>query len=393
MATQLFLLLFIIYGSSFYIGKLLQKIRIPWIFTGLLLGAFLSMQGTWFTQVFASNEFSLLAELGVLFLLFIIGFSIDLKSIVKQGKFIAGSAALIILGESLVGSILMYTLFDLSLGLSILVATSFATVGEVVLLPILDEFKLTKKKLGQTILGIGVLDDVIEVIVLLILSMILASRLDSSSAVIFEHILLAIFLVTSPFLLRYTGFIKQSWRYAKTEHLFVGAMMMLFLFIMMGSIIDAPELAAIAAGIAINHYLPDSQRKMFESEIRTMAYGFFAPLFFVSVGYETDFSGLGALLPTIIFVTLATSITKVILTYTATHKRLGSHGSIVAGVALSIRLSTSIIVIKLLFDNGLIPANVYTTLIGSTIVFKFINPPLIAHLIQRWNLTKAETGN
>jgi Ca2+-transporting ATPase len=389
MIRELVLLLFVLFGLNFYLGKVLQKVRIPWIFTGLLVGAFFSIQGSWFANVFASEQFELLAKLGVLLLLFIIGFSIDTESIRRQGSFIFRSTIAIILGEAIVGTILMHAVFDLSWGISALVATSFATVGEVVLLPILEEFKMTKGKVGQTILGIGVLDDIIEVVVILILSIIVGAQTDTQSVVVFEHILLALFLIISPILLRYIGFIKQSWKYAMKEHLFVGTMMLFFFFVWLGLIIDAPELAAIAAGIAVRYFLPNDQIDLFETEIKTMAYGFFGPIFFLSVGYETDFSGFGSIIPLIVAITLITSITKIVITYFSTRKNIGAHGSIVAGVALTIRLSTSIIVIKLLYDNQIIPAEVFTVLIGTTILFKFINPPLIAYLIKRWDLARA----
>lgn len=386
MEKEIFLLLFAIYGISFYLGKILQKIRIPWVFTGLLIGTFLSIQGSWFSGALNSDSFALLADLGVLFLLFIIGFSIDIEEIRRQGSFIFRSTAMIILGEAIVGTILMHSLFELSWGISALTATSFATVGEAVLLPILDEFKLTGKKLGQTILGIGVLDDVIEVIAILALSIVIGAKSETQTAAIIEHVALAIFIIFSPLLLRHIGFIKQSWRYAKTEHLFVGTMMLMFAFIWLGSIIDAPELAAIAAGIAVRTYLPQNHINLFESEIKTIAYGFFAPLFFVAVGYDTQFSGFSTMLPLIIIITLTTSLAKILITYFSTRKELGGRSSVVAGIALTIRLSTSIIVIKLLLDNQIIPAEVFTVLIGTTILFKFINPPLIAYLIRRWKL-------
>ena len=52
---------------------------------------------------------------------------------------------------------------------------SFATVGEALLFPILDEFKVINTKLGQSIIGIGTLDDVIEVFVLILLIFLLGS--------------------------------------------------------------------------------------------------------------------------------------------------------------------------------------------------------------------------
>jgi len=385
---RLLLLLFIVYATTFYGGKLLQKVRIPWIFAALLLGTVFSLQGNWFNDIFQSGSFQLLSEFGILFLLFIIGFSINLKEIRKQGLFILRSTMFIILGEAIVGTLLIHTFFDLGWLVSILVASSFATVGEAVLLPILDEFNLTKKRLGQTILSIGVLDDVIEIVVLIIVSLTISANFDSGLSTALGHALLALVLILSPWALKYFGFIKHSWQFAKKEHLFIGTMMVFMAFVWFGTLIDATELAALIAGIVVNNALPDGHIKMFESEIKLLAYGFFAPIFFVSVGIETNFDSFGSVLPLSLLLALGTSITKIVITYYSTHRHIGEHESIVAGIALTVRLSTSIVVIKILLDNNIIPSNLFTVLVSTTIIFKFINPPLIAYLIKKWGLSE-----
>ena len=58
---------------TFLLGRLLEKIRIPWIFSALLIGLGLAAYNP-FTEVTDSSSFIFLAELGMFFLLFIIGF-------------------------------------------------------------------------------------------------------------------------------------------------------------------------------------------------------------------------------------------------------------------------------------------------------------------------------
>ena len=157
-------------------------------------------------------------------------------------------------------------------------------------------------------------------------------------------------------------------------------------FVWLGTIIGTPELAAIIAGVVIKSALPKDQIKLFESEINTAAYGLFAPLFFIDVGSEIDLSAFRRYALITVFIIVVTSATKVLLTVLNTSRYLGEKGAIVAGIALTVRLSTSIIVIKLLFTHGFIPVELFTVLVGTTMVFKFINPPLISYLITRWRL-------
>jgi Ca2+-transporting ATPase len=163
---SIFLLLGGIFLFTFLVGILLEKFRIPWIFAALILGLILAFQNP-FEVLTSSETFKFLAWLGMYFLLFLIGFELDLKKIKTLGKFIIKSTFFIIFFEAFFGSLLVHSVFGYSWFISILVALSFATVGEAVLIPILDEFKLTKTKLGQSILGIGTLDDIIEVFLII----------------------------------------------------------------------------------------------------------------------------------------------------------------------------------------------------------------------------------
>ena len=89
---------------------------------------------------------------------------------------------------------LVHFVFGYNWIISIIVALSFATVGEAILIPILDEFKIINTKLGQSIIGIGVLDDLIEVAVLIFAIVLIGSK---SSIVNSYLILLSLIVLIS----------------------------------------------------------------------------------------------------------------------------------------------------------------------------------------------------
>ena len=70
--------LMIIYGLTYFFGKLLEKIRIPWVFSALIFGMLFSVNNP-FKQFTSANEFSFMSDMGMYLLLFIIGFGIDFK--------------------------------------------------------------------------------------------------------------------------------------------------------------------------------------------------------------------------------------------------------------------------------------------------------------------------
>ena len=188
---SIYLFLSISFILIFLIGKLLEKIKVPWIFAALIVGFFLAIKNP-FQAVTSSNTFNFLAELGMYFLLFVIGMEVDVKEFKKLGKFIIEGTLFITLFCALFGFIIVYYFFNVNWFVAFIVALSFSTVGEAILIPILDEFKIVNTKLGQSIIGIGVLDDVFEIFTLILIIPLVASPVKNTSGNIIT-ILVALF--------------------------------------------------------------------------------------------------------------------------------------------------------------------------------------------------------
>jgi Kef-type K+ transport system membrane component KefB len=150
--------------------------------------------------------------------------------------------------------------------------------------------------------------------------------------------------------------------------------------------VESAALGALLAGIALKNIIPDKLLNFIDSEIRTMAYGFFAPLFFLNVGISTDINYI-ILYPFLILLVLAmVTATKLISSYIMGKKVLGVRKSIILGIGLSVKLSTSIVILKLLFEKGLIQADLYSILIGAMIISQLIVPFLLSYIIKKWEI-------
>ncbi|MFQ5620740.1 MAG: cation:proton antiporter [Candidatus Nanoarchaeia archaeon] len=383
---NLFLFLASMFLLIFVIGKLLEKIRVPWIFSALLIGLGLAVYNP-FSEITASPAFNFLAELGMYFLLFIIGFELDIKEILKQKDFVFKTTFAVILAETTGGSIVVHYVFGVSWPISILVASSFATVGEAVLLPILDEFKLVKTRLGQTILGIGVLDDIVELLTLIIASVFISRSVGQAhSNIWFTFIVLGALFVLMYLLIKLQENMKRFY-FKDVPSLFLFILFFFFLFTGLGAIVNAAAIGAILAGIALRNMLPHKKRELIDAEVRTMAYGFFAPLFFLWVGIDTDVDYLIKYPLLILLFMAVTKSTKIITSYFMGRKILGPKKSIILGVSLCVKFSTSIILIKMLFESNLISQHLYSVFIGTKIAFKFVVPFLLAYLITKWKIS------
>ncbi|KYK25036.1 hypothetical protein AYK26_02470 [Euryarchaeota archaeon SM23-78] len=382
---NLILFLALVFLVTFIIGRLLEKIRVPWIFSALLIGLGLAAYNP-FPEVTSSSSFGFLAELGMIFLLFIIGFELNVKRIFQQKGFIFKTTFAVIAAEAIVGGFIIHYVFDTPWLIAFLVASSFATVGEAVLLPILDEFKLVKTRLGQTILGVGVLDDIIEVITIIVAVAFIGRSAGHAHFNIGLNLLILLLLFGLVFI--FVGLQKKihSFKFKDIPSFFLFIIFFIFLFVGIGKYVESVALGALLAGIALRNIVPQDKLRFIDSEIKTMAYGFFAPIFFLWVGISTDVNYLFKFPFLVLLIIAMTNITKILTSYFVGRKVLGWRKSIVLGISLSVKFSTSIVIIKLLFENGLIQSSLYSVLIGTTIAFKFVVPFLLSYFINVWRI-------
>lgn len=385
---NIFLFLSLLFLFTFLIGMLLEKIRIPWVFSALLLGMGMSLWNP-FSATTSSEFFQTISQWGMYFLLFVIGLDMDMKGLKKQMGFIANSTMIIIFISTVLSAVAIELIFKTGWVLSSLLALSLATVGEAILIPILDEFKLTNSPLGQSIIGIGTFDDIIEVALLLVVGLMVGTSTDFQSWLMQSAFtlggLLALFILTSLFiLLRSQG---KTFRIKPIETLFLFSLFVLFLFIGVGEISDSAPLAAILAGIALRSFLPASRMEGIEKEVKTMSYGMFTPLFFFSVGLSLNLPYMWNNFPLVLLVIIIATVAKLIGTFVAAGKKLGWKCTLTLGIGLSVRFSTGIIVLKILYDSGLISENIFTLLTAASAATSFIVPLFFSQVVNKWSST------
>jgi Kef-type K+ transport system membrane component KefB len=385
---NIFIFLSIVFFATFIVGRLIEKVKVPWIFASLLIGTVLSLYNP-FKEITNSTTFRLLASLGMYFLLFIIGFEINLKEFKEKTGFIIKSTLFIILLEAIIGTVVIHYLFDTTWLISLIVSMSFATVGEAVLIPILDKFKIINTRLGQLIIGIGTFDDAIEIILLVVVGILVGSVNGSNQS--HETIsiiggLILLFILTRGFIsLKNKGF---KFKFTQIESLFLIVLALLFLFLGIGSLAEAAPLAALMAGIAVKVFVPRERIKLIEKEIKAIAYGLFSPLFFISVGLSVNLPYLVKYPLAILLVIIASNGAKIFGSLVMGRKYLGNKESLLLGIGLSVRFSTSLVIIKVLFDNGLIGNEIYSVIIASSIVFNFAIPLIFSNLLSKWKVKK-----
>ena len=130
--------------------------------------------------------------------------------------------------------------------------------------------------------------------------------------------------------------------------------------------------------------------------IEVISYGFFGIMFFFWVGLSVDVEGMlhEPLLAILLF--LAAFAGKLLGIFIMVPMgKLNVREAWVIGIGLNARLTTEIIVAKLLFDAGLIDNHLFTALIAASSLSTIVVPLLFTFMVRRWGtqLTQKSTGS
>ncbi|NMC12596.1 MAG: hypothetical protein GYA34_06905 [Chloroflexi bacterium] len=373
-------------------GYLINRyFQMPWMFTVVIFGMILSSLGL-FKDVMGSVEFHFLSQIGMLFFLFTIGIDLELRDIGKLGKYIVGGNILLTLTEGSLIALFLYFVFPEFVSHSIVVALlcgiAFGTVGEVILLAILKEFGLEKTRFGQLALGIGVFDDVFEILALAVIVALPAFTSGASQNAAWQKSLnivltLAGILIGTVLLSLAGKFTRRFLEKIPGDSFVIPFIifMMLFAFIYFGAtgFENLGVVAAIFSGIAVRQVLPDKFIQQYKKPVFFVGNIFLGPFFFLSLGGSMS---LNAMLtyPLLILIIMVISLSsRMAISYLLFHKLLGKRQSLVMGVGLTAKFSTSVISENLLFTSGLITQPLYSALMAAFIILK----PIIVGVFSR----------
>lgn len=374
------------------IGYLIYRyLQMPWMFTLVVSGMVLSAFGL-FREVMQSDVYQFLASAGLYFFLFTIGVDLDLGEIRKLGGYIAGGNILLTLTEGTLIALLLYFGFPQFVSHSIFVALlcgiAFGTVGEVILLAILKEFGLERTRFGQLALGIGVFDDVFEILALAVIVALPAFTSSGSPTTARQDavgITLALGgIIVATALLALAGKTTRRILSKVDGNSFVIPFiifMVIYAYLYFGAkgFQNLGAVAVIFSGIAVKQLLPEKLLDQYKKPVFFVGNIFLGPFFFLSLGGHMSFDSLLAY-PLLILAIMAISLlSRMGIAYLLFHKLLGARQSIVLGIGLTAKFSTSVISENLLFTSGLIAQPLYTTIMATFILLK----PIIVGVFSR----------
>lgn len=393
---ELLLDIALLLGITYMLAGILTRFRIPGLLAALLVA--MAIHYTPFGTRLLAPEFSIplgfLAQLGVLFLLFFIGLQIDTKEMLKSSADIIWLTALNTIVPFLLGVLVMLGL-GYSWLLAFVVGMTRMPTAEAVIVPILDDFGLIRSRVGTFIIGAGVLDDIIEVILVAFISIWIGDNSNIAGA---NNIALfvgsAIFILLAWISYRWLIAHMADWLPRRTSNLMLLSMVVLFGF---GGLSQYTELGMIVGAITAGVLMRPTFDNMGEvgsqviMTIKSISYGFLGLMFFFWVGLNADLQQIMQAPTLAILLYLAGTLGKLVGVFLMVPLgKINVREAWVIGVGLDARMTTEIIVAKMLFDAKLIDQYLFTALVSAASFTALSVPLLFTVLVRQWGASLSE---
>lgn len=291
---QLVLILF----SARLFGEVAAYFQIPSVIGELVAGIIIGPSVLGLIEI--SNPIHLLAQIGIILLLFEVGIETDIGHLSS-----AGVKALIVAVGGVVlpfilGFLISYYSFAFSLLASLFIASTLTATSIGITLRVLRDLKKQNSQEAQIIIGAAVLDDIIGIVLLAMLYEFSVSgeiNLLSTGKVLLFIIL---FFFISPILAKAVSQIIRKWD-EKSDIpglLPTTIVSLILLFAWTAHYLGAPELlGGFAAGLALSRqfffpfaaFLHESKEfsHRVEKQMRPIVH-LFTPIFFVAIGLSLD---------------------------------------------------------------------------------------------------------
>ncbi|MEE9203782.1 MAG: cation:proton antiporter [Nitrospirales bacterium] len=389
---EILLDLALLFGLAYLLAGLLERVRIPGILGALFVGMALHYTplGARLLSPEIYGPLTFLAQLGVLFLLFYIGLQIDLVEMRAMSGDIIWCTILNTAVPFLLGMAVMLAL-GYGWTLAFVIGLTRMPTAEAVVVPILDEFHLIRTRVGEFIVGVGTLDDVLEVFMVAVVSVWIGEKAGGSASGLASDVLgivvgLLVFVSLAWISYRWLIPSLNRWLPRQPRNLILLAMLVLFGF---GGLSEYASLGmvvgAITAGILMRPAFDNMAGEQTMQVIRAISYGFLGLVFFFWVGISADLAGVVQAPTLAILLYLAGTLGKLIGVFLMVPMgKLNVREAWTIGVGLDARLTTEIIVAQLLLGAQLIDAGLFTALVTAASFTALTVPVVFSLLLRRW---------
>jgi len=354
-----------------------RLLGMPAIVVETLLGILLGP--SFFCFLEERHWLSAMALIGFIYLMFVVGLEVELDVLKEElPKVIVIALASFIIPFTLGYLVaIRYNLPPVFIG----VALSTTSMG--VVLPTIREF-LQKSSVAQVLLGAAILVDVISMFAL---TYVVEERfLSPHGAILLFAVILSLFVIIA--LLRQRTSTRAKLIPIVGEH-YLDVRICIALIFGFAVLAEVIGIHAIVGSFLAGLLVSELRRRVrsLSEKLLSFGYGFFIPIFFITVGVRTNlWLVLGNLreIEVLVSLIIVGFVGKILGAYLAS-RLVGFNGreSLFMGLAMSARLSLIIAAAELGLSVGLISPSLYSTLILLAIVSVLLSPTLARAVMER----------
>lgn len=389
---QEFFPFFVILLVAVIFSQAFMRMRIPWVVSLIVGGIIVGPNGLdWFRS---NDTIEFLATIGLVLLMFMAGVESKLDNIKGLGKKIALIGGLGGLVPTIAG-VTVALAFGYDWSTALLLGIIFMSSAVALLVPSFQQHKIIDADLGRTIIASAIIIDAISLLLLSVFLQFAAAQTGELTTLLVYPIAL-VALGAFAWLLPKLRWVALSGMDQDDNDLFerelrftilmVISLVVFFEFVGLHAII-----AGFFAGMILSRHLSNT---LLKAKLHALSYGFFVPVFFVSMGASTDITvfteGPSALVVMLVVITVLTS-TKFISGYLG--GRLAGFdltASKYVGASIVPQLSTALAVAFLGFGEGLLDQSLLSAIVGLAIVTSIISPFYVNKLGQQIMARKPE---
>lgn len=328
-----------------------------------------------------SEIISVLAELGVIILLFEIGLESDLQELIKVGPQAAVVAVVGVVAPFAAGTAGLVLLFGINTIPAIFAGAALTATSIGITAKVLAELGQLATKEGQIIIGAAVLDDVLGIIVLAVVASLAKTGEVEIVSTIWLIVSAGTFLIgaiivgrlLSPLFVSLVDGMKTRGQLLTVSIVFAFVLSYIATVIQLEAI-----LGAFAAGLILAE---TSKRGELEEQVLPIA-DLFVPIFFVCVGAKTDLSVLNPAVPSnreglviAAFLIVVAIVGKVITGFTVFGQ--DKLNKIAIGVGMIPRGEVGLVFAGVGSASGALSESTEAAIIMMVILTTFVAPPLL----------------
>lgn len=365
-------LLSLVIGLAAVFGILVKRFKLPLLVSYIAAGAFLSA-----THIVKPEQLKFLAilpEIGLAFLLFLVGMELDLREFKSLGK----NVLLATVGQVVITTAVCLSV-SLLLGLpmisGILIGLAIAFSSTILVVKLLLESRELSTIYGKLSIGILLIEDLLAVLVLMMVTVFGANSQGVSGSLLGLVLVKGAILMLVSFLAGKFVLPKLFESTAQSsELLFLTAIGWCMLFVSLSVFLEfSLAIGAFLAGVSLAQSV---YRVQISGRIKPLR-DFFIMIFFLDLGTGLTLSGLSSTWISALGILFFVAVLKPVIFFLLfTAFRFRAHTAFQTGALLSSISEFSLILITAASKQGLIPHNLLSPFIFAT-VFSFVSSSIL----------------